>query len=320
MPVLRERLYELGVLRSYRALLRTVKKKNPAADLGLVKRAFEFAARAHKPQKRLSGEPYIIHPVEVARTLAEQGLDTATIAAALLHDVVEDTAFGEESILSEFGEEINGLVKAVTKISLVKRTGTGRLSEKGYRRLKEEEAAENIRMMLLATARDVRVILIKLADKLHNMRTIGHQKPEKVKRISAEVLDIYAPIASRLGMFRIKSELEDLAFTAMEPERTRELKTDLKKSGLEREEVLKSFPKIIKQRLREMHMTARVEARAKHLYSIYNKMHLQHKRLEEIYDLRGVRIIVDEIRDCYGALAWCIWRSARRSSWRLRSV
>lgn len=302
MPVLRERLYNLNVLRAYRQLHKTVKKKNPAADLELIKRAFEFAGRAHREQKRLSGEPYIIHPVEVARTLAEQGLDTSTIAAALLHDVVEDTKFGEDSIRQEFGEEINTLVRAVTKISLVKKSGAGRLSERGYRRLKEEEAAENIRMMLLATARDVRVILIKLADKLHNMRTIGFQKPEKVKRIASEVLDIYAPIASRLGMFRIKSELEDLAFTAMEPERAFELKGDLRKSGLEREETLNTFPKILKTRLRDLSIKARVEARAKHLYSIFTKMDTQQKKLEEIYDLRGVRIIVEEIRDCYGAL------------------
>ncbi len=302
MSMLRERLYNLNVLRAYRQLFKTVKKKNPAADLPLIKKAFEFAARAHQNQTRLSGEPYIIHPVEVARTLAEQGLDTSTITAALLHDVVEDTSFGEDSIRQEFGEEVNTLVKAVTKISLVKNKGAGSLSGKGYRRLKEEEAAENIRMMLLATARDVRVILIKLADKLHNMRTIGFQKPDKVRRIAAEVLDIYAPIASRLGMFRVKSELEDLAFAAMEPDRSRELVADLKRSGLERDEVLKTFPKILKQRLGELDIKARVEARAKHLYSIHTKMLEQHKRLEEIYDLRGVRIIVAEIRDCYGAL------------------
>jgi GTP pyrophosphokinase len=228
------------------------------------------------------------------------GLDTATIAAALLHDVVEDTSFGEDSIRREFGEEINRLVRAVTKISLVKKDSLK--EQKPSSELKAREAAENIRLMLLATTRDVRVILIKLADKLHNMQTLRFQKPHKVERIAREVIDIYAPIAGRLGMFRLKSELEDLAFAALQPEEFEAIQSELKQSRKDLEDFLKKIKGILKQRLAEIQLTARVEGRAKHLYSVYTKMKKYGKSIQEIYDLRGVRIIVDEVRDCYGAL------------------
>lgn len=288
------------VLQSYRALLQLIREKNPSVDLRTIRRAFLFAHRAHKDQRRLSGEPYIIHPIAVARILAEMGLDTAAIAAALLHDVVEDTSFGEDSIRREFGEEINMLVRAVTKISLVKKDSMK--DQKPSSELKAREAAENIRLMLLATTRDVRVILIKLADKLHNMQTLGFQKPHKVERIAREVIDIYAPIAGRLGMFRMKSELEDLAFGALQPEAFEALQRELKQSRSDLEEFLKKITSILKQRLADIQLTARIEGRAKHLYSVYSKMQKYGKSIHEIYDLRGVRIIVDEIRDCYGAL------------------
>nr|WP_157135009.1 bifunctional (p)ppGpp synthetase/guanosine-3',5'-bis(diphosphate) 3'-pyrophosphohydrolase [Leptonema illini] len=228
------------------------------------------------------------------------GLDTATIAAALLHDVVEDTSFGEDSIRREFGEEVNMLVRAVTKISLVKKDSMK--DQKPSSELKAREAAENIRLMLLATTRDVRVILIKLADKLHNMQTLGFQKPHKVERIAREVIDIYAPIAGRLGMFRMKSELEDLAFGALQPEEFETLQSELKHSRGDLEVFLKKITSILKQRLADIQLTARIDGRAKHLYSVYSKMQKYGKGIHEIYDLRGVRIIVDEIRDCYGAL------------------
>ncbi len=288
------------VLQSYRALLQLIREKNPSVDLRTIRRAFLFAHRAHKDQRRLSGEPYIIHPVAVARSLAEMGLDTATIAAALLHDVVEDTSFGEDSIRREFGEEVNMLVRAVTKISLVKKDSMK--DQKPSSELKAREAAENIRLMLLATTRDVRVILIKLADKLHNMQTLGFQKPHKVERIAREVIDIYAPIAGRLGMFRMKSELEDLAFGALQPEEFETLQSELKHSRGDLEVFLKKITSILKQRLADIQLTARIDGRAKHLYSVYSKMQKYGKGIHEIYDLRGVRIIVDEIRDCYGAL------------------
>lgn len=299
---IRTRAQAFDILRDFRHLLDTAEERTNNPDLPLIKRAFRFANRAHRDQKRLSGEPYIIHPLAVAQILAEQSMDSTTIAAALLHDVVEDTRFGAASIQRGFGDEINGLVKAVTKISLVKNKGLRDQDPTQYSRLKAKEAAENIRMMLLATARDVRVILIKLADKLHNMRTLDFQKPEKVRRIAREVLDIYAPIAGRLGMFRIKSELEDLGFSHYMPGEFSAIEEGLAQSGNDREEFITTIQKILSQRLGEIQIKARIEGRAKHHYSIFHKMTNQSKKLDEIYDLRGVRIIVKEIRDCYGAL------------------
>ncbi|HMZ36607.1 MAG TPA: bifunctional (p)ppGpp synthetase/guanosine-3',5'-bis(diphosphate) 3'-pyrophosphohydrolase, partial [Leptospiraceae bacterium] len=294
----------LRILADYRKLRATVEKNTRNPDLDLLKRAFQFANRAHREQRRLSGEPYIIHPLAVGVLLAEQGLDNATICAGLLHDVVEDTAFGEETIQSEFGSEIHALVKAVTKISNVKKDRARAMGMAGpeIKRLKEREAAENIRLMLLATARDVRVILIKLADKLHNMRTLQFQKPEKVERIANEVMQIYAPIAGRLGMFRVKSELEDLAFMRLNPEGYRVILEGLKQSRGDLEDFLETVRKILKRRLSEIKIEARIDGRAKHMYSIHQKMMNQDKTLGQIYDLRGIRIIVEEIRDCYGAL------------------
>jgi GTP pyrophosphokinase len=248
---LKDPLYGLRILADYRKLRATVEKNTRNPDLDLLKRAFQFANRAHREQRRLSGEPYIIHPLAVGVLLAEQGLDNATICAGLLHDVVEDTAFGEETIQSEFGSEIHALVKAVTKISNVKKDRARAMGMAGpeIKRLKEREAAENIRLMLLATARDVRVILIKLADKLHNMRTLQFQKPEKVERIANEVMQIYAPIAGRLGMFRVKSELEDLAFMRLNPEGYRVILEGLKQSRGDLEDFLETVRKILKRRL-----------------------------------------------------------------------
>lgn len=294
----------LRLLRDYRRLLQAVEKRVRQPRPDLVRKAFQFAHRAHRDQKRLSGEPYIIHPLAVATILAEQGLDNETVAAGLLHDVVEDTAFGEETIQSEFGSEIHALVKSVTKISMVKKDRARAMGLAGpeIKRLKEREAAENIRLMLLATARDVRVILIKLADKVHNMRTLEFQKPEKVERIANEVLQIYAPIAGRLGMFKVKSELEDLAFMRLNPEACKQILEGLKSTRGDLEEFIQTVRKILKRRLSEIKIEARMDGRAKHLFSIHQKMVNQEKDLSQIYDLRGIRIIVDEIKDCYGAL------------------
>ncbi len=300
--MIRESLEGLKILRSYRQLLSTIKSRVPSPDIELIKKAFKFANRAHREQKRLSGEPYIIHPLAVAQILAEQRLDCQTIAAALLHDVVEDTAFIADDIGKIFGDEINKLVKSVTKISSVKNKGTGKNAKEANLRLKERESAENIRLMLLATASDVRVILIKLADKLHNMRTLQFQKPEKIERIASEVLYIYAPIAGRLGMFRIKSELEDLAFFCLHPDDFSQVNETLRQTRSERDDFITTVRKILKQRLKEINIEARVEGRAKHIFSIYKKMKKYDKRFEEIYDLRGIRIILNDIRDCYGAL------------------
>lgn len=290
------------ILRNYRILEKTVSQKVKKPDLDLIQRAFRFANRAHREQKRLSGEPYIIHPLAVAQILADQSMDNATIAAALLHDVVEDTHFGADSIKRGFGEEVNLLVRAVTKISLVKSKTRLRMKPEQYSKLKAKEAAENIRMMLLATTQDIRVILIKLADKLHNMRTLDFQKPEKVQRIAGEVLSIYAPIAGRLGMFRIKSELEDLAFSHLQPEDFLQINDGLSESLSEREHFIITIQKILNQRLSEIQIKATIAGRAKHIYSIHQKMHTQGKALDSIFDLRGIRILVKEIRDCYGVL------------------
>lgn len=289
----------LKILHLYNGLIKTVRNRVANPDMEMIRRAFQLSNSAHENQKRLSGEPYIIHPLAVAQILAEHALDSATISAALLHDVVEDTRYTEQHILDEFGEEVNNLVKSVTKISTVKKES---IASDNYSRLKEQEAAENIRLMLLATARDIRVILIKLADKLHNMRTLQYQKPEKIQRISNEVLKIYSPIAGRLGMFRIKSELEDLAFANLHPVEYNRVTLELRQSRAELEEYIAKIRKILKQRLSEISIDAKVEGRAKHIYSIYQKMERQKKNLREIYDVRGIRIIVDEIRDCYGAL------------------
>lgn len=295
-----ERWHGLKVLKASKKLLKTVSEKNPAANIETIRKAFLFAHRAHRDQRRLSGEPFVIHPLSVAQSLAEMGLDTATITAGLLHDVVEDTSIGEDSIRREFGDEVNMLVKAVTKISLVKKDTLK--EQKPSSELKVREAAENIRLMLLATTRDVRVILIKLADKLHNMRTLRFQKPHKIERIATEVIDIYAPIAGRLGMFRMKSELEDLAFEALKPKEYHDIQRSLKQSRSELELFLKKITSILKQRLAEIHVTAKIDGRAKHLFSIFGKMQKYGKSIHEIYDLRGIRIITNEIRDCYGAL------------------
>lgn len=277
--------------------MKTVETRVKNPDVDLVRRAFRFANRAHRHQKRLSGEPYIIHPLAVGQELAELGLDTTTIAAGLLHDVVEDTRFGEETIQSEFGEEIQSLVRAVTKISAVKNKGAKPSGE-----AKEREAAENIRLMLLATARDVRVILIKLADKLHNMRTLSFQKPEKVSRIAGEVMNIYAPIAGRLGMFEIKSELEDLAFERLSPADYKSISESLDQTRDELAQFIAKVRDQLKAKLTEADIAARVEGRAKHVHSIFNKMVKYEKRLEHIYDLRGIRVIVNKVGDCYEAL------------------
>ncbi|MBE7437916.1 MAG: bifunctional (p)ppGpp synthetase/guanosine-3',5'-bis(diphosphate) 3'-pyrophosphohydrolase [Spirochaetales bacterium] len=288
------------ILKGYLALIRTAKKRMSEADLPLIRKAFRFADQAHSKQRRLSGEPYIVHPLAVATILADLGMDSETVAAALLHDVVEDTAHSHDTIQSEFGAGINHLVRGVTKISNMK--NQRQLSEKKKSRLKEQEAAENIRLMLLATAKDVRVILIKLADKLHNMRTIDHQKHEKVQRIASEVLEIYAPLAGRLGIFRIKGELEDLAFRALQPEEHTRLVGMLASSRKDQEERIETYRRVIQQRLNEHQIKAQVSGRAKHLYSIYHKMKSSEKDINDIYDLRGIRVIVSQITECYAAM------------------
>ncbi|MDK2820156.1 MAG: diphosphokinase / guanosine-3,5-bis(diphosphate) 3-diphosphatase [Clostridia bacterium] len=271
-------------------LKEAIKKYRPDANLKLVDDAYSLAASAHKDQKRCSGEDYITHPLNVAGILTELQLDVVTIAAALLHDVVEDTPISLDTIKELFGEEVARLVDGVTKLS--------RLEYK----TKEEQQAETLRKMFLAMAHDIRVILIKLADRLHNMRTLKYLPVEKQKDIARETLEIYAPLAHRLGIFRLKWELEDQSLRYLEPERYYELVKSINMKRQEREAYIEEVVKLLKEKMEEAGIKADIQGRPKHFYSIYNKMVKQNKELNEIYDLIAVRIIVNSIKDCYAAL------------------
>ncbi|MCG0275880.1 MAG: bifunctional (p)ppGpp synthetase/guanosine-3',5'-bis(diphosphate) 3'-pyrophosphohydrolase [Thermosediminibacteraceae bacterium] len=272
------------------SLVERIKSYNPSANLELVKRAYEFAKKAHDGQHRVSGELYIFHPLEVAMILADLELDTITIAAGLLHDVVEDTNYTLDDITENFGSEIALLVDGVTKL--------GKLEYK----TKEEQQAENLRKMFLAMAKDIRVILIKLADRLHNMRTLKYLPEEKQREIAIETLEIFAPLAHRLGISKIKWELEDLAFRYLEPDRYYELVEKVAKKRREREEHINKMIAILEERLAAAGIKAEIQGRPKHFYSIYKKMKEQNKSFEQIFDLTAVRVIVGSVRDCYAAL------------------
>jgi len=275
----------------YRELIKSIRKYHPSADITMVEKAYQTAREAHKDQKRKSGEPYIIHPLCVAIILADLELDKETIVAGLLHDAVEDTWMTYEQVVQEFGEEVALLVDGVTKL--------GQLS---YDADKLEVQAENLRKMFLAMAKDIRVILIKLADRLHNMRTLQYMRPEKQREKARETMDIYAPIAMRLGISKIKVELDDLALKYLEPEIYYDLveKIALRKSV--REEFVGNIVREVEHQVEEAGIKARVDGRVKHFFSIYKKMVNQNKTIDQIYDLFAVRIIVDSVKDCYGAL------------------
>ena len=275
----------------YQELIASVKKYHPSTDISLIEKAYKTADTAHKGQVRKSGEAYIIHPLCVAIILAELELDKETIVAGLLHDVVEDTVMTVEEIASEFSEEIALLVDGVIKL--------GQLS---YDADKVEVQAENLRKMFLAMAKDIRVILIKLADRLHNMRTLKYMTPEKQKEKARETMDIYAPIAQRLGISKIKIELDDLSLKYLEPEAYYDLveKVALRKSV--RDDYVQSLVKEVSKHIENAGIKAQIDGRAKHFFSIYKKMVNQHKTLDQIYDLFAIRIIVDNVKDCYAAL------------------
>ena len=275
----------------YQELIASVKKYHPSTDISLIEKAYKTADTAHKGQVRKSGEAYIIHPLCVAIILAELELDKETIVAGLLHDVVEDTVMTVEEIASEFSEEIALLVDGVTKL--------GQLS---YDADKVEVQAENLRKMFLAMAKDIRVIIIKLADRLHNMRTLKYMKPEKQKEKARETMDIYAPIAQRLGISKIKIELEDLSLKYLEPEAYYDLveKIAVRKSA--RDAYVHRLMNDVEACLKDAGIKATVMGRAKHFFSIYKKMVNQNKTLDQIYDLFAIRIIVDDVKDCYAAL------------------
>lgn len=275
----------------YQELLRSMDKAYPGEEHELVKKAYQIANDAHKDQKRKSGEPYIIHPLSVALILVDLGLDQESIAAGLLHDVVEDTIMTKEELEAEFGEEVALIVDGVTKL--------GQLT---YSHDKMEEQAENMRKMLLAMSKDIRVIMVKLADRLHNMRTMKFMKPAKQREKSQETQEIYAPIAQRLGISKLKIELDDLALKYLEPEAYQELAKQINQKKGDRQEYIDTVVEDVANHIKEAGIEASISGRIKHFFSIYRKMKNQGKTLDQIYDLFAVRIIVDSLSDCYSAL------------------
>src|ERR671921_851957 len=273
-------------------IVEKVGASHPQADLDLLRRAYFFSARHHKGQTRASGEPYLVHPLEVANILAEMRLDEVSVTTGLLHDVLEDTLADRETLVEHFGEEVTHLVEGLTKLAQISHQS------------KEVQQAENVRKMLLAMVDDVRVVLVKLADRLHNMRTLQHLKPEKRRRIAQETLDIFAPIAHRLGMGRLRGELEDLAFKHLHPEDYRELSEQLERRSKEHEAFLKTVTERIEEKMREADVPyISIEGRVKRLYSIWKKLKRQKIQLDQVYDLIAARIITpDETRYCYAAL------------------
>ena len=277
--------------RLYDILIARIRKYHPSTDVSLIEKAYKLAVKAHGDQRRKSGEPYIIHPLWVAIILADLEMDKETIAAGMLHDVVEDTKFTEEDIRKEFGAEVALLVDGVTKL--------GRLS---YSSDKLEVQAENLRKMFLAMAKDIRVIIIKLADRLHNMRTLQFMTPAKQKEKAKETMDIYAPIAQRLGISKIKTELDDLALKYSQPEVFYDLVNQINARKTEREEFVEQIVDEVSTHMKNAGIKAEVNGRVKHFFSIYKKMVNQDKTVDQIYDLFAVRIIVESVKDCYAAL------------------
>ncbi len=275
-----------------------LRERFPDADLAKVGEAYRFAREAHGPQRRASGEPYITHPLAVAQILSELGLDPLAVQAALLHDVPEDTEYSIADVEERFGAEVANLVDGVTKLS------------KFSARSHEEQQAENIRKMFLAMAEDIRVVLIKLADRLHNMRTLGALPIEKQQRIARQTTEIYAPLAERLGIWQFKWELEDLCFKALDPDAYRALATQLESRRRAREGYVKRAMEVLGESLAEAGIDAELSGRPKHIYSIHRKMQRKNAALSEIYDIHAVRVLVDSVRDCYGALGvvHALWR------------
>src|SRR5512146_2495659 len=274
----------------FRDLIRKVRTNRPNDDSELVRRAYEFSLRNHAGQSRASGEPYLVHPLEVANLLADMKLDSVAIAAGLLHDSVEDTSVTIEQIKEQFGEQVAHIVEGVTKISKIDFAS------------KEEQQAENVRKMMLAMVDDIRVVLIKLADRLHNMRTLEHLSPERQQKIARETLDIYAPLAHRLGMGKIRGELEDLSFPYVDPVGYQQVKEAVDARRKEGEKMLARMIDLISAKLKEARIEARVDWRIKRLYSIYLKLQRQKITVDQMYDLLALRIITHSVNDCYATL------------------
>lgn len=271
-------------------ILEKIHRYLPEADLGLIEKAYVFSAKVHQGQVRLSGEPYLLHPLAVAAILADMEMDISTVASGLLHDTVEDTHATFDEVKETFGPEIANLVEGLTKISKITLA------------TREEQQAENFRKMLLAMAKDIRIVLIKLADRLHNMRTLEHLSPDNQVKIAQETLDIYAPLANRLGIDRIKTELEDLSFRYLNSEEYQKLAREVAWKKEEREKYIEEVSSIIAEKLSSYGLMGKVSGRPKHFYSIYRKMKDQNLEFEQVYDVIAFRIILDTVKDCYEAL------------------
>ena len=288
--------HEIG--ERFEALLRRVQANRPSEDVGLIRKAWEFCVQHHKGQTRASGEPYIIHPLEVAEVLAEMKMDSTAIAAGLLHDAVEDTPATGEEIEAGFGAQVAHIVEGVTKIDKIQFAN------------REDRQAENVRKMLLAMVTDVRVVLIKLADRLHNMRTLEHLKPDRQEAIARETLDIYAPLAHRLGMGKVRGELEDLAFRYTDPVSFEQVSAAVEARRIEGEQFLRGVEDTLVEQLRENNVEARVEWRIKRLYSIFQKLERTKATVDQVYDLLAVRVITQDVASCYAVfgLIHTLWR------------
>ena len=274
----------------FKHLIDTIHSYLPKAKCDDVTKAYQLAEEAHKDQRRVSGEPYILHPLAVAQILADMKIDTTTITASLLHDVVEDTSYTLDDLKKMFGKEVAFLVDGVTKLSRL-----------NYR-TKEDQQLNSMRKMFLAMAKDVRVVVIKLADRLHNMRTLRYMRSDKQKRIAQETLEIFAPLAHRLGIFNIKWELEDLSFRYLEPDKYYDLVDQMKQKRHVREEIVNEAIDVLKKALDEAHIHCEINGRPNHFYSIYKKMKKDNRDLSQVYDLFAIRVIVDDVKDCYGVL------------------
>jgi guanosine-3',5'-bis(diphosphate) 3'-pyrophosphohydrolase len=299
MATLREQIATTALtVTKFRELLRTMRANRPADDLELVRKAYEFSQKNHAGQTRASGEPYLVHPLGVAQVLAEMKMDAVAIAAGLLHDSVEDTSVTIVDIRKEFGEQVAHIVEGVTKISQIDFA------------TREEQQAENLRKMMLAMVDDIRVVLIKLADRLHNMRTLEHLAPERQQKIAKETLEIYGPIAHRLGMGKIRGELEDLGFRYLDPLTHQQVHDAVEARRKKGEQFLAKVEQTLRDKLKEAGITAEVESRIKRLYSIHKKLVRQKISVDQVYDLYAMRVITKSLQDCYAVLGIVhnVWR------------
>src|SRR6202163_4423049 len=277
-------------LTKFRDLMKRMQENRPHDDLSIIKNAYDFSLKHHEGQTRASGEPYLVHPLEVALVLAEMKMDPVAVAAGLLHDSVEDTSVTIVDIRKDFGEQVAHIVEGVTKISKIDFVS------------REEQQAENLRKMMLAMVDDIRVVLIKLADRLHNMRTLEHLAPERQQKIAKETLEIYGPIAHRLGMGKIRGELEDLGFRYLDPLTYEQVRKAVEARRKQGEEFLTRVEQTITDKLKEAGIQAKVESRIKRLYSIHKKLIKQRISVDQVYDLYAMRVITRSVQDCYGVL------------------